>query len=1232
MNLNQIRWGLPLAVIAISLSTIARADGLDYGRDIKPVLKARCYACHGALKQEAGLRLDSGLSIHQGGTSGAAVIAGQPDESRLLQRVSSSEPAERMPPDGESFKAEQIELLRAWILDGAKSPESEQPETDPREHWAFQILQRPAIPEMADASKCHPVDAFLNAELERHALMPRPSAPKQVLLRRVYIDLIGLPPTRDELHAFLADDSPDAYEKVVDRLLHDERHGERWGRHWMDVWRYSDWYGRRDVDDVRNSASQLYRWRDWIVRSLNQGKGYDQMVREMLAADEICPDDYDAGVATGYLIRNYYSLNSNDWMRNAVEHTGKAFLGLTFNCAHCHDHKYDPITHDDYFRMRAFFEPIFIRQDRVPGEADPGIFQDYSYAGTRAVQRLGAVRVFDRTADAPTWFYTGGDERNRVKERGSIPPGVPSFLENAALGIEPVNLPPKAWYPGLRPEIQESLLADAQRAFATAEESLRSFTAQPQAPAESPNEAVASGSAVNEVREAVASGSAVNEVREAVASGSAANEELARAEAGYEAAFQQAAKAGTSGAISGRQSLLMDATTGRSIVQNNMQQLKSLDDGARLSFRLRILQDSHVNFQFVQDSIQGLTAGYCAFEKGRIVAYVHGVSGETEVGRYDFSVGQNDFEISMVVRPEMDRGQLTVVCHSDSSTLVENASLALNGWNPIGTTIKPISFDVRHGSVAVLDDFVWSVPKPDAASSDAATSASWTKLINVDFEAPKYTDGQDIAGIDGWEASSFRVAPATSLVSASIGNPELHALSVKREAARRAARGPLLQLQAAEAKFAVARADLMALEARIAADRAKHAEPPSDNLAARIRTASRLEREAALRKAEADVLTAEFAVATAEAKPSDDAERAKLIETAMAGLTTSLTNRQKATEALANEQLSETYSPLTPSYPQQSTGRRRALAVWITSRDNPLTARVAVNHIWTRHFHSPLVASMNDFGRNGDKPTHPELLDWLAAEFMESGWDMKHLHRLIVTSAAYRRDSFTFTDSFTAQPKAPAPALNKNDQAGASGWAANEGTANKDAASEDPENKLLWRMNSSRMEAEVVRDSLLYVAGRLDLTMGGVEIENKDALTTTRRSLYYSVHPESGGKSSLGELFDAPDPLDCYRRVSSIVPQQALALTNSDLVNESSVAIANAWQDSGGGSAEHFIHFLFEQILSRQPTEAEVRVCLTAMEKQRQLATQPDSSVATARALESLARILLNHNDFVTVR
>lgn len=279
----------------------------------------------------------------------------------------------------------------------------------------------------------------------------------------------------------------------------------------------------------------------------------------------------------------------------------------------------------------------------------------------------------------------------------------------------------------------------------------------------------------------------------------------------------------------------------------------------------------------------------------------------------------------------------------------------------------------------------------------------------------------------------------------------------------------------------------------------------------------------------------------------------------------------------------------------------------MTRREHPLTAHVAVNHIWLRHFRSPLVASVYDFGRNGARPTHPELLDWLAVEFMESGWDMKHLHRLIVTSAAYRRLTSV-------------------------------GDARQSVAA-DPENRLLWRMNSWRMESEVVRDSLLYVAGRLDMTQGGVELENKDALTTQRRTLYYSSFPESGGKSTLGELFDAPDPLDCYRRVSSIVPQQALALTNSDLVRQSSVSIVKAWQESSGAvadasdeAADRFIADLFAQVLSRSPSLEELRICRETLDQQRQLATAPQSAAAVVQARESLARILLNHNDFVTVR
>jgi hypothetical protein len=375
-----------------------------------------------------------------------------------------------------------------------------------------------------------------------------------------------------------------------------------------------------------------------------------------------------------------------------------------------------------------------------------------------------------------------------------------------------------------------------------------------------------------------------------------------------------------------------------------------------------------------------------------------------------------------------------------------------------------------------------------------------------------------------------------------------------------------------------------------------------------MRTASRAEREAKVWRAESDLLARDVALLEAELKPADDTQRDQEIAAATKGMAEAQAAVETARGELADEDLAEVFTPLSPQFPQQSTGRRRALARWITRHDHPLTARVAVNHIWMRHFRSPLVASVYDFGRNAAQPTHPELLDWLAVEFMESGWDMKHLHRLMVTSAAYQRVS-----------------------------SVGDAQANVEA---DPENKFLWRMNSWRMEAEVVRDSLLYVADRLDLTQGGVELENKEAFTTHRRTLYYSSYPEAGGKSSLGELFDAPDPLDCYRRASSIVPQQALALTNSELVHQSSAALAKVREASGAKSAEPageealdpWIDELFARVLSRFPTEAERHVSREALRRQRQLAADPESAEAAVQARESLARILLNHNDFVTVR
>ncbi|MEZ6033251.1 MAG: PSD1 and planctomycete cytochrome C domain-containing protein [Planctomycetaceae bacterium] len=1145
-----------------NLAVLMAQTPVDYLRDVKPILQQRCYACHGALKQEAGLRLDTGEFIRHGGDKGSTTRSAAADTSLLIHRITATDDSERMPPEGEPLTNKQIEILKQWISQGAISPENELPEPDPDQHWAFQQPQRPDLKEVAELTgSSNPIDASIEAALAQRQLTCLPEAPKHVLLRRVYLDLIGLPPTRSELNAFLNDDSSNAYETVVDKLLNDPRHGERWARHWMDIWRYSDWYGRRYVPDVWNSAPQLWRWRDWIVQSLNADHGYDRMLREMLAADEICPEDDSAAVATGYLIRNWYALNPNDWMRNTVEHTGKAFLGLTFNCAHCHDHKYDPITQEDYFHLRAFFEPIDIRQDRVPGEADPGPFQEYSYGVLRKIQRLGAVRIYDRKPDAPTWFYTGGDERRRVTERGSVAPGVPTFLTTSAPAITPIDLPPRAWYPGLRPALHDALLSEAGVAVVKAE-----------------SELAAAGLSSSPVPDA-------------------ALDHLSRAESAFKAAVEEAKKAGRPGAIAGQHSLVLDATTGRRTLLNGLPQLTALEDGTTLTFELQILNDAHVNFQLAKDVGKGLTAAYIGFKSGRIISYQPGTFTEFETGKYDFTAGQSRFHVTLVIETRADRCLLSVKSVTDERLLVDQVPVALNGWNPIGDPSKAISFDCQTGCVAVIDDVTFAAPVPAGAVSETLPG----RLFTFDFEAPVYSDGTDINGVEGWSIASYSVAPATSIVSSTALNESLRGLLVQVQEAERAVDAVTLPLRAAKVKLAAARADLTSIEARIAADRSKYGETPTAEFSDLARIANQAEREANVLQAEANVLAHELALATAEAKPMEDKERTKEIDAANKLLASSRPLLEKARVAVSGA-ATEEYTPFSPSYPKTSTGRRRALAEWITGRANPLTARVAVNHIWARHFHAPLVATVTDFGRSGALPTNPQLLDWMAVELMEHGWSMKHLHRLIVTSAAYRRQS-----------------------TGAEGETVS-----------DRENKLLWRMNVGRMEAEVLRDSLLYTAGKLDLTMGGQELENSDALKTFRRSLYYAVYPEEGGKSSLGELFDAPDAMECYRRTRSVVPQQALALTNSDFVHELSVTLSAMLTKENGDTSdsapEAFITTAFEMILSRKPSVAELQLCRDAYRRQFELLTKSSATNANARARESIVRAILNHNDFITIR
>ncbi len=316
-------------------------------------------------------------------------------------------------------------------------------------------VTRPAVPVVKnDAWVRNPIDAFLAAGHEARGLTPRPEAPKHVLLRRVYLDLIGLPPTREELHAFLNDTSSEAYDRVVDRLLADPRYGERWGRHWMDVWRYSDWAGWGQ--QVRDSQPHIWRWRDWIVESLNRDLPYDQMIVQMLAADELMPEDRDALRATGFLARNFKLLSREQWLQDTVDHTALAFLGLTVKCARCHDHLSDPISQREYYQLRAIFEPHHVRIDHVPGQLDTA--------------KDGLPRVFDKDLAAGTYFYPRGDERAAVKD-DPLSPGVPASL-GGKLPIEEVKLPPTAHSPEKTEFVVELLLAASRKAIVESQSKL----------------------------------------------------------------------------------------------------------------------------------------------------------------------------------------------------------------------------------------------------------------------------------------------------------------------------------------------------------------------------------------------------------------------------------------------------------------------------------------------------------------------------------------------------------------------------------------------------------------------------------------------------------------------------------------------------------------------------------------------------------------------------------------
>jgi hypothetical protein len=904
-----------MSAVALAAAGVVRAE-VEYLRDVKPLLQARCYACHGALKQEGGLRLDTAAAVRQGGESGPAVVAGDAAGSLLVQRVATADPADRMPPEheGELFKPAEVDLLRGWITAGAHGPEHEQPEADPRDHWAFRPVVRPPVPEVGGPWGRHPIDAFIARQHGAHGLTPQPEAPPEVLLRRLYFDLIGLPPSAEEVAAVLQ--APDGvwYESTVDRLLADPRHGERWARHWMDVWRYSDWWGLGD--QLRNSQKHLWHWRDWIIESLNADLSYAEMVRLMLAADERHPGDLSRLRATGYLARNYFLFNRNQWMEETVEHVGKGLLGLTLNCAKCHDHKYDPVDQKDYYRMRAFFEPYHVRLDMVPGETD--------------LERDGVPRVYDGWLEEPTWRFIRGEEA-RPDKSAPIPPGVPGLLAFRKVEVQPVSLPAVAWQPERQPWVIDAHVATARRAVESAE-AARPAAVQELAQAES---RLAELLAVTVPAPIPASPPAPS-MTEAFATLDPRRWKTFGGEWVH--------------------------TPGR---------LEQKRDGPERSL-LRLLEsaprDVDVTLRFTtvggsQWRSVGISLDAPSGDPGAAPA-----AGDTEISLY-----ASAFAGGPKVQAAVRRGaEWEYPADAASVRAVETGREHTLRVQARDTLIN-VFFD---GELAVA----WRSPVPRRDGVLQFTTFDALTVFHEIALAP-------LAGDAPLREPAAGGGPAST--------PEGARLAVELARAKLRVAGHAVEF---------ARARLRSTEARGAAWRALWAEAAgAGSLKEAAVRAQRDEAVAAARQAlaekEAQALQAapdkkqESEKALVEArdalvKAEEEAARSVAPDAVVAGLAGARWTPTRFRNSTADD-------PDVP-FPPQSTGRRTALADWVTDAQNPLTARVAVNHIWARHMGTPLVATMFDFGRKAAAPTHPELLDWLAAEFVEHGWSMKHLHRLIV--------------------------------------------------------------------------------------------------------------------------------------------------------------------------------------------------------------------------------------------
>jgi hypothetical protein len=1176
---------LVMLLALVAARSCPAADAPDFTSAVRPILANHCFKCHGPDEQarKARFRLDVRDSAIGEAKSGAhPIVPGHPETSELIKRIDATDPDDVMPPPAarKSLTPAERDTLRAWIAGGAEY----------REHWAFLPPRRaepPAVPAgLGPEWSRNPIDRFVAARLAAAGLRPSPPAERAVIARRVWFDLVGLPPTPEEAAVFVDDPDPAAYERMVDRLLAMPQYGERWARRWLDLARYADTNGYE-----KDRPRIIWPFRDWVISAFNDDLPFDRFTIAQVAGDLLPGATQADVVATGFhrntmldeeggvdpLEYRFYNLVDR------VATTGRAWLGLTLGCAQCHAHKFDPLSQREYYQVMACLDNVEEPELRVHPDGYQARLATAEAAAAAATSALPERFPLPAAWSAPQAAEIACDSGEQAQRRDD------GSWRFAGAGAE-------------RDTYHATLtLADA------ADRLRLELVPDPAAPHGGPGRATDGNCFLTGLTVSVLGADGAPPRTVTVAQASADYAQSGSAVAG---AIDADPKTGW-GVL---------APDGRMDVAHHADFIlaEAVPAGSRLAIVLDQQHGGHATIAGLRLLVAGRPGPDTVAEHRRQarLAYERWLGQEAAANPH-----------WTVLHPRSARSEVPIL------TILADGSVLASGDQTKSDTYHLVLPAPPAGTTALRLEVM-----PDPSLPRGGPGRQYYEFPAGDFgltELRASADGADLAFARAVHSFAAKGSGADKAIDgkkdtfwAIDGGQGRYHTAVFTLAAPLTTAGELrLDLLCERyASCGIGRCRVSATSDP----------PPAQASALDPALVDLLLRPAAQRSGDDDArLFAAFLQAAPElAEPR--AEIAKALAAVDAGPLTLVMRERPAGQERATFvhhrgewlQPAERVQPATPAIlprlPAGDEPARLRFARWLVARDNPLTARVAVNRQWAAFFGRGLVRTVDDFGYQGDPPLDQGLLDWLAVRFMDDGWSMKKLHRLIVTSAAYRQSSRVD------------PAL----------------------LARDADNALLARGPRLRLEAEAIRDGVLRAAGLLSSKLGGPSVfpAQPPGITTEgafgalnwqtstgedryRRGLYTFAKRQA--PYAFTATFDAPSGEVCVaQRDVSDSPLQALTMLNDTVVVEAAQALGRLVAAAPGDDAAR-LELLYRRCLTRAPSERERAKALAFLAQQRQrLAAHEIDAAALAgpgagdpvacAAWAALARVVFNLDEMIT--